>query len=620
MLQGTVSILRASALLFAISFALVVTAFGLVEDSLFFQSDARSAFVFVTALSGIVFVALGVACGALALAVPRSRAGFATAAGRALATLILAGLVYFCLAWLDKAFRIFGLFRKLDAEWLFLVLWALILAGSVFLIHRLRNGHEIAHRTARLALVASPLAVLGFGLHLAEAHLWPISQRAEKPRHAVLVVLDGWPAQHLRAFNPDARPQDLDALLGEQAMVFRNVHTNAAWTNGFFGTLYKGSPKYTFSRLGIGERLAGDAGNLLKELQGLGASTRIMSYHRNGLPEGSASTVSDYAGLRSVFLSFEHVPFLEALGLEDYNLVIPGPGAGTVWGDQRKRLVRRLLGPMEARPENPLTGLLLPQMRDLRKRTARSFTLFHTGWDLGSGSLPAAWDEGLPKGDAGRVTRQARQRDYRYDPEDEWYATRMRHRQSLIAEDVGERIAAFVALLEAQDLLKDTLLIFTADHGSIYGKGRIWYGYHPEEEVLRVPFFMLGAGKAGINDDRFESIDIVQSLIEHFGGSGRLHPRARSMLGDGGKPYTTSVTLRSDANREWFLAIYRGDRKFLFNLHPKGDGLARELALDGFDGTPVRQGAEVLRAVRGEFDAALDDYGLARDSIHPSLH
>ncbi|MCH8996893.1 MAG: sulfatase-like hydrolase/transferase [Proteobacteria bacterium] len=611
-------------LLFLLSALLVVTAFGLVEDSLFFQSDLESAFIVVMVLSGIVFFPLAAVLGGLWALKRGRRAAPVSVLGRAAAIFVAGDFIYFILAGLDKEFRIFGLFRKLDAEYLFVVLWALCLGLVWYLLSRARGEEEIARRTSLLALTAVPLALVVFAGLLGfkrPADAEAVAGAPGAPRHAVLVILDGWPAQHLRAFNPAARAKPVDELFSK-ALVFSNARTNSAWTNAFFGTLYKGSLSRTYTRLGLGERLLGrfwgESENLLALLQGRGVKTRVIAFHRNGLPEGSSSTVSNYRGFRSVFVTFEHASALDALGLE-YNLIIPGAAANTIWGDRRKRFVRGLLGAKNRIYENVLTEVLLSEMHRIRRGGRQTFTIFHTGWELGSVRLPAAWDQAVPKGNEGEVTEKARTRDYRYDAEDEWYAERMRYKQDLVAETVGLKIQRFIEAMEADGLSENTLLIFTADHGSIYADGRVWYGFHPNEEVLRVPFVVFGAGRTGDDGRLLETIDIVQTFIDYFGGKVRLHQRARSIFETTPKPLTTSVTLRSDINREWFIALYKGDRKYLFNLHPEGDGKSLLQTVERFEVKTIAEGPKVVRSIAAQLAEALADYRIADGEVHPNF-
>ena len=611
-------------LLFLLSAILVVTAFGLVEDSLFFQSDLKSAFIVVMVLSGIAFFPLAAVLGGLWALKRGLRAATVSVLGRAAAIFVAGDFIYFILAGLDKEFRIFGLFRQLDAEYLFVVLWALCLGFVWYLLSRARGEEEIARRTSLLALTAVPLALVVFAGLLGfkrPADAEAVASAPGAPRHAVLVILDGWPAQHLRAFNPAAKAKPTDELFSK-ALVFSNARTNNAWTNAFFGTLYKGSLSQTYTRLGLGERLLGRFGseneNLLALLQGRGVKTRVITYHRNGLPEGSSSTVSNYRGFRSVFVTFEHATALDALGLE-YNLIIPGRSADTIWGDQRKRFVRGLFDAKNRNYENVLTEVLLSEMHRIRRGGRQTFTIFHTGWDLGSVQLPAAWDEAVPKGNEGEVTEKARAQDYRYDAENEWYAERMRYKRDLVTETVGLKIQRFIEAMEADGLSENTLLIFTADHGSIYADGRVWYGFHPNEEVLRVPFIVFGAGRTGDDGRLLETIDIVQTFIGYFGGKVRLHQRARSIFETTPKPLTSSVTLRSDINREWFIVLYKENKKYLFNVHPEGDGKSLLQTVEHFEVKTIAEGAKVIRSIADQLAEVLADYRIADGEVHPNF-
>ena len=152
-------------------------------------------------------------------------------------------------------------------------------------------------------------------------------------------------------------------------------------------------------------------------------------------------------------------------------------------------------------------------------------------------------------------------------------------------------------------------------------KGKLWYGFHPDEEVMRVPLVVFGGGRSGVDERNFETIDITQTLIAHFGISKNFHPRARSLFESGKKPFTASLTLRSNVNSEWFLALYKGNRKYLFNIHPEGNGKGIEQTISRFDTVTVSEGYEVIREVLAEFVQTLSDFGLAEipdKDIHPN--
>ena len=74
---------------------------------------------------------------------------------------------------------------------------------------------------------------------------------------------------------------------------YLNMHTSAAWTNGYFGVLYSEEPAASFER----ERARKDGRNLIGALQRAGVAVRWIAIHQNGIPEGGAARVSAYRGL-----------------------------------------------------------------------------------------------------------------------------------------------------------------------------------------------------------------------------------------------------------------------------------------------------------------------------------
>ncbi len=98
-----------------------------------------------------------------------------------------------------------------------------------------------------------------------------------------------------------------------------------------------------------------------------------------------------------------------------------------------------------------------------------------------------------------------------------------------------------------------------------------------------VPFVVFGAGRTGDDGRLLETIDIVQTFIDYFGGKVQLHQPARSNFETTPKPLTTSVTLRSGLNREWFIALYKHNKNYLFNVLPQGDGKSLLQTVERFE-------------------------------------
>jgi len=109
----------------------------------------------------------------------------------------------------------------------------------------------------------------------------------------------------------------------------------------------------------------------------------------------------------------------------------------------------------------------------------------------------------------------------------------------------------------------------TADHGKIFDRGKIWYGFHPDEEVVRVPLLILGL-ESGKQDDRYaETIDLTQTILERFGVTEKLSPNAFSILGpDPRKLLVSSITNACYSRKEQFLVVYRGNLKYVINIYP----------------------------------------------------
>lgn len=607
-------------LVYVIANVLVLTAVGLFDDNLFFHSDFASILVIDTVVSAALFAGL-VVLAAPALAASRGvRRRANEVAALALAALIVGNFGFFFFDVLDREFRIFGLFRKLDAEFLFFVLWLVIVGLSGFGLVRHGDRRGIVDRVLLLARVAAPLGLVAFAALLGNAKLQAASTGdTGEPKQVVMIVLDGWPAQYLRAFNPAASPKPVDALLAD-ALVLSNMRTSTAWTNAYFGTLYSGTPRLAFAdvKARLRDQLRGDVAlsgrNLLSVLQALGVNTRWMVGHRNAVPEASAAAVTSYNGFRSVFLTPRHAWLFDAVGLS-YNLILPVSSNRSIKAGQRRSLLFDLLNPRE-KPDNVLTAYLLPEMRRMQRRHPRSFILFHVDWKIGSAKLPAAWDESAADRSPKKVAKKIRQRDYRYRADQEWYAAWTREKTDRTMAVVGDKIAAFHARLVEEGLLDGTLLILTADHGSIFSKGRFWYGYHPSEEVLRVPFVVINGGRSGTDDRMFDTVDIPHSIIALFGDAAPLDDRAVSIFGDATKPVSASMTLRSNKNAEWYLAIYKVDEKFLFNLHPEGDGASQRLSVEDFDTAVVESGDGVVASVESELRRAFTEFGLVGQPVH----
>jgi hypothetical protein len=631
-------LLKSLCLLFSIIAVMVFTGFALAGDILFFMSDTASAFIVVIAITIAVFIPLALALTGLTVFSPQVRDSAVQYLGRVFTVLMVVNFIYLLINMVDvkilltlrAKYHIYPYAPWLYPEFFYPVAWMAIVLLAWRYFKKSKEVEAIARRGTSVAMALAPLALILFLALVANNKLSARTGGTEdlsKPGHVVLIVLDGWPAIHSRTLN-----MQTSGTFVEKELFFTNYHVNTPWTNGFFGTIYQGSPKSSLSYLSKLTRLLDEVSdsqdNLLSALQRNGVMTRTFHYHRNGMPEGSAGRTYNYKGFRSLFLTPRFSPLLHALGLR-YNMAYKGPTKpvrANNGNDARSYFISKLLFPARKTEDydNILTDLLLPELARVRNDAQRSFVIFHVEWGLGYHYTSIESDKNLSEEEiiAIKKTRaKVESHDYHYAEEDIWFVEKIHRRTKafIATKSVEDQIAMFLDELDRRDLLENTVIILTADHGNIAERNRLFYGYHSDEEVTRVPLFVFGAGRPAIDNRNFETIDITQTVLEYFGISKRFHGRAQSMLSDGIKPFTTSVTQPSDINREWFLVLYRGDRKFVFNIHPEGDGKSLEQKVDGFETTTVAEGPDVIRTILPELMEALDDfriYEISDKTVH----
>lgn len=601
-------LLKIPCLLFSLAALLVFTAFGLFDDGLFFRSDFASAFTVVAALAIPLCLLLAIPHTLLALTFRWPLARQISLCGRLFATLIAANLIYFILDILARKLTVF--FSSSGQYYLngaLFFTWFILLVVIWILLTKSRGKKTIARRAMALAALAAPIMLLLFLGMFGAGKLASCSSDAA-PKHVVMVVMDGWPAQFIRPFNHEAGPKSFDGPF-TQALLFTNARSNKPYTSGFFSNLYTGIPNPSAGAKGP---------NLISALQRADVTVRTFSYHRNGMPESCGAHVDNYRGFRSLYLTYLHAPLLDWLGLE-YTMMYKTLDIRNTQNDPRKQFMRKLASrtPKLDTSHNQLTDFLIPEMKRTQKNNARSFIIFHPGWFL-EHDIGVAWATTTAATAEGRVKQKLLKREYRYDPTDEWFAKQYRNTVDKTMAAVADQVCAFLRQAKENGLLEDTLLILTADHGSIYSQGRFWYGYHPQEEAMRVPFVVFGAGKSGIDARNLDTYDITQTILNYFDCPKPLNPRARSFLQPKAKPCVTGLTLSGPMFREWYLIIYKENTKYLFNLHPLSDGAATEQKVSGFTCATIRQGQEVIRAVLPEFRQALLDHNLTDPAIHPN--
>jgi hypothetical protein len=585
-MQATRRLLNLGALLYLIILTFQMTVLGLIEDRLLFKSDLVSLGLFSLLLS---FCGFAVAIPGLAVAYAATRR--TTVLESALASACVAGFVF--------GFIIYGIevfVTRVQDVWLFVGLCAALYTGCFLGVWRLRE--QVTNDAMRLARVVAVSAVVMF----ASLEGWTILSRSavpDAPRHVVLIVLDGFSAAYLSPYEPRADTPAFEEL-ADRMRLFTAARTNFTHTHGYFGTLYSGAKDRKVWRA-----------NVFDLLQGKGVNTRWVTNHNNGVPDaypGPSGSVR-YRGLRSALLNQHYSWIPERFGL-DYNIFLYRPGGGGVPMGRRDRAMYQLANHSPGGLQ--LDHFLETEVRRLRSAGRSSFLMFHTtGWapEL-SKRRPELWKEVRGTGARAAAEKRIRAAEYTYEERDAWvvdiWSDNLEKRCAL----ASERLLRFFEVYQRERWDRDTLLIVTADHGKIYGRGRAFYGPHADEAVARVPLLVHSAGARGRDDRLVETIDITATLLEYFGVDQKLSADAISLLGDEHKQIVTTLTTRAKQRREQFLSIYSADYKHTFNVFDPRHPIRTQARVRGFEDLRVPLTTEDPALTPDLLPKVLADYGL----------
>ncbi|MGH9857596.1 MAG: sulfatase-like hydrolase/transferase, partial [Acidobacteriota bacterium] len=408
-------------------------------------------------------------------------------AGSALAGAFL----FFVIDGLARQFGVLPALKKRNLERFVVLVWPVLCLAIGWKFFRSPARSEFSARLNRVAVLLLPCLFFLSALHT------PFSTDRSKPKHVVLLVLDAMPSNYLHSFNTEVPPVRLDQFLKE-AVVFRNMRTRTPWTNGFFGTLYSGGPWFTFeawaSTFNRWQRaVLHPRWNLLTALQEKGVKTRWFVEHNAAIPE--SRQIYGYRGLRSFLLGDKFSTLLDTFRI-DYNLLLNLPGTRSVVTPRRKPAYQ--LFNTESTPNNILLDYLVPQMEKFRKQASRTFLVFHVRWPMSIGHTLTPQDYEIDQTEDPDVNKIIGA-GYRYTENEQWFAEKLAANYANNMAQGQKKLSDFLQECKKRNLMQDTLFIVTADHGEMAARGRLWYGYHPEEEILRVPMAIFFKGSAGVD-------------------------------------------------------------------------------------------------------------------------
>lgn len=135
-------------------------------------------------------------------------------------------------------------------------------------------------------------------------------------------------------------------------------------------------------------------------------------------------------------------------------------------------------------------------------------------------------------------------------------ASRADFRQWINGYDAGIRhadkyVGKLLAILEDLDILEETLIIVSADHGENQGELNVYGDHHTaDDRTCRVPLLINGPGVEPGTDDGFHyNVDLAPTITEFVGGD--------PVSGWDGRSFARSLTDGEDVSRE-FLVLSQG--------------------------------------------------------------
>ena len=166
-------------------------------------------------------------------------------------------------------------------------------------------------------------------------------------------------------------------------------------------------------------------------------------------------------------------------------------------------------------------------------------------------------------------------------------------------ESVDERVGYIIQALKHRKLLEKTFIVFTSDHGEMFGEhGRLGHGHDYYEELVHIPLIIMGPGiPQGKREKTVVShLDLMPTLKDLLGVkyADNIQGKSYSALFYGGSirdrvPYfdrisnTVTKKVGSDALRMngYKLIINKENNRYTFELFNLGDDPCEKKDISG---------------------------------------
>jgi len=137
--------------------------------------------------------------------------------------------------------------------------------------------------------------------------------------------------------------------------------------------------------------------------------------------------------------------------------------------------------------------------------------------------------------------------------------------------ELDDHLGTIFNTLEKQGTLKDTVLVYTSDHGEMHGDHGLWLKRALYEGAARVPIIMAGAGlpEGKVIDTPVSDVDLTATLLDLGGVPRPAGLRGRSLLplimGDSNAaPSHVYCECHTEGNCTGSFMIRKGDWKYLY--------------------------------------------------------
>jgi hypothetical protein len=457
-------------------------------------------------------------------------------------------------------FNLFDYFlRRIEKKYFFindysLIYYPIIFMMSVFIIYifyQLPISKEIQSRFlmfCRLNLAAC----LGVFIFFYAYNPSDINNKDE-PQHLLYIVLDGMPAYLLNNYCPASPKCGLDEMINQGlAKAMPYVYTNNVYTHGYCDVLFKG------------DNLRSSTKNLFSELQKKNIYTKWMVFHQNAIPE--SHDIHDYSGFRSTMLTETFSKIFSLLGIYHHTFL--------AWPESRKYMGNRLKYLFQRMPNNfnetyVWEKYLIDELKHARSKFNKSFIYFHVSFNECIVQFQNEAEE-----ESAEFHKRIALNDYAYIDKDADLVEKLKLKYFKRLAYFSERMQHLLISLKTQGLEK-TKIILTADHGTILGKNRLYYGYHSNEEVTRVPFLLFNFDNVAIKNNCYDTLDIYHSLKVFFNIRDKKAEQPKEenyIFSPINKQYLNKMiyvnTEPSDKRKERFFIEYKNPhQKVIYNIY-----------------------------------------------------